>query len=293
MIFEKVTPLHKAVFDKYKDKESKYSENSFVTLYLWDKYYNLHFCEEDGFLFVRFTIEGKNQYLCPKGSGDLKGAFEKILNEEEKVRLRFVNENEKAFIEENFPNVFSFTLREDLCDYVYETEKLKSFSGKKLHGKKNHVNFFEKTYDYNYETVTEEVAINECKPLLLKWIDEKTKNLNPIEHDAMEKIFDNYSLFNLTGGVIRVDGEIVAMSFGERLSSDTVLVQVEKAKEDMRGAYPMICKLFLENEWSDTTFVNREEDMGIEGLRKAKESYCPIFKTLKYQGKANRKGKLL
>ena len=283
--FRKLVKEDKVLFDKYKSKTSKYSENSFVTLYLWDKYYNLHICEEDGFLFIRFTIDGKNQYLFPMGEGDVKNAFEKILSCNDNGQLRFITDKQKEFIEDNFPDVFNFTLREDLCDYVYETEKLISFSGKKLHGKKNHVNFFEKTYDYTYETVTEEVAINECRPLLLKWIDEKTKNLNPIEYDAMERIFDNYKLFNLTGGIIRIDGEIVAMTFGERLTEDTVLVQVEKAREDIRGAYPMICKLFLENEWNDTTFVNREEDMGIEGLRKAKESYGPIFKTLKYQGK--------
>ncbi len=284
MNFRKLVPADKELFDKYKSKDSRYSENSFVTLYLWDKYYNLHLCEDDGFLFIRFTIEGKNQYLFPMGDGDVKGAFVKLLQEEDKINLRFVTDTQKAFIEEHFPDEFTFTLREDLCDYVYETERLMTFSGKKLHGKKNHVNYFEKTYDYTYERVTGE-AIEECRKLLLKWVDEKTKNLNPIEHDAMEKVFDNYDAFNLTGGVIRIDGEIVAMSFGERLTEDTVLVQIEKAREDIRGAYPMICKLFLENEWSDTTFTNREEDMGLEGLRKAKESYCPIFKTLKYQGK--------
>lgn len=285
MDFRKVVPEDKELFDKYKSRTSKYSENSFVTLYLWDKYYNLYLCEEDGFLFIRFTIEGKNQYLFPMGEGDRREAFEKVMAEEDKITLRFITEEQKEFIEKNFQGEFAFTLRDDLCDYVYETNRLMNFSGKKLHGKKNHVNYFEKTYAYTYETVTEDVAIGECKPLLLKWVDDKTKNLNPIEHDAMEKIFDNYSIFNLTGGIIRIDGEIVAMTFGERLTDDTLLVQVEKAKEDIRGAYPMICKLFLENEWSDTTFVNREEDMGLEGLRKAKESYCPIFKTLKYQGK--------
>ena len=285
MVFRKLVGEDKELFDKYKSKESRYSENSFVTLYIWDKYYNLHLSEEDGFLFIRFTIEGKNQYLFPMGEGDRVKAVEKLFGEEEKVNLRFVTDWQKSFIEEHLPGKFNFTLREDLCDYVYETERLMTFSGKKLHGKKNHVNFFEKTYSYTYERVTKEVAIKECKPLLLKWVDDKTKNLNPIEHDAMEKVFDNYDLFKLVGGVIRIDGEIVAMTFGERLTDDTVLVQIEKAREDIRGAYPMICKLYIENEWKDTTFVNREEDMGIEGLRKAKESYCPIFKTLKYQGK--------
>ncbi len=284
MNFRKLVPSDKELFDKYKNKESRYSEASFVTLYIWDKYYNLHLCEEDGFLFIRFTIEGNNQYLFPMGDGEIKKAFEKLLEEEEKINLRFVTDTQKAFIEENFPDEFTFKLREDLCDYVYETEKLMTFSGKKLHGKKNHVNYFEKTYAYTYERVTGDM-IEECRELLLKWVDEKTKNLNPIEHDAMEKVFDNYEAFKITGGVIRIDGEIVAMTFGERLTEDTVLVQIEKAREDIRGAYPMICKLFLENEWSDTTFTNREEDMGLEGLRKAKESYGPIFKTLKYQGK--------
>lgn len=284
MNFRKLVPSDKELFDKYKNKESRYSEASFVTLYIWDKYYNLHLCEEDGFLFIRFTIEGNNQYLFPMGDGEVKKAFEKLLEEEEKINLRFVTDIQKAFIEENFPDEFTFKLREDLCDYVYETEKLMTFSGKKLHGKKNHVNYFEKTYAYTYERVTGD-TIEECRELLLRWVDEKTKNLNPIEHDAMEKVFDNYEAFKITGGVIRIDGEIVAMTFGERLTEDTVLVQIEKAREDIRGAYPMICKLFLENEWSDTTFTNREEDMGLEGLRKAKESYGPIFKTLKYQGK--------
>ena len=285
MNFRKLVPEDKDLFDKYKDRTSKYSEASFVTLFLWDKYYNLHIYEEGGFLFIRFTIDGKNQYLFPLGEGDVKNAIELLFKEEKNINLRFVTDLQKEFLEENFPDKFTFTLREDLCDYVYETERLISFSGKKLHGKKNHMNFFEKTYAYTYETVTKKVAIEECKPLLLKWVDEKTKNLNPIEHDAMEKVFDNFDLFGLVGGIIRIDGEIVAMSFGERLTEDTALIQIEKAREDIRGAYPMICKLFLENEFSDTIFVNREEDMGLEGLKKAKESYCPIFKTLKYQAK--------
>ncbi len=284
MNFRRVTPKDKEIFDKYKSKSSRYSENSFVTLYLWDEYYNLRICEEDGFLFVKFDIEGEAQYLFPMGEGDLKSAFEKLICCENVVVLRFITYEQKDFIEKNFPDMYDFYLREDLCDYVYETQKLMTFSGKKLHGKKNHVNFFEKNYEYTYEKLDNDIILSECRELLLRWVDDKTKNLNPIEHDAMEKIFDNYKLFGMVGGCIRVDGEIVAMSIGERLSDDTALIQVEKARDDIRGAYPMMCKTFLENEWSDTTFVNREEDMGIEGLRKAKESYGPIFKTLKYKG---------
>lgn len=282
----KAMPSDKAVFDRYKDTSSRYSENSFVTLYLWDKYYNLCLAESEGCLIIRFTIDGKNQYMFPMGKGDVKKAISLIEDEEkESVVFRFVTEEQKAFLEKNYPDRAEFKLRDDLSDYVYETERLMTLSGKKLHSKKNHVNYFEKTFDYEYEAVSPETAVKECKPLLLEWIDEKTKNVNPIEHDAMEKMFDNYELFGIKGAVLRVDGEIVAMTFGERLTDDTALIQVEKAREDIRGSYPMINKLFLQNEWSDTTFVNREEDMGLEGLRRAKESYCPIFKTIKYQAK--------
>ena len=259
-----------------------------MTLYLWDKYYNLYIAEEDDFLFVRFTIEGKNQYLVPKGTGDIKLAIEKIAGEEkESVIFRFVTESEKELLERICGDKVTFYEKPDLHDYVYETEKLINLSGKKLHSKKNHVNYFEKTFDYTYKRLETEEELSECRELLLKWVDDKTKNLNPIEHDAMEKMFDNFKLFDLTGAFIRVDGKIVAMTFGERLTDDTVLIQAEKASDDVRGAYPMINKLFLENEWKDTTFVNREEDMGIEGLRQAKESYGPIFKTIKYQAILN------
>ena len=78
MVFRKLVPSDKELFDRYKNKESRYSEASFVTLYLWDKYYNLYLCEEDGFLFIRFTIDEKNQYLFPMGEGDVKKAFEKL-----------------------------------------------------------------------------------------------------------------------------------------------------------------------------------------------------------------------
>ncbi len=288
----KAVPEDKTVFDRYRSASSRYSENSFATLYMWDKYYNLYIAEDAGCLILRFTIDGKNQYMFPMGEGDVKRAVSLIEAEEEgDVDFRFVTEEQKDFLEKNYCGRAEFKLRDDLCDYVYETERLMSLSGKKLHSKKNHVNYFEKTFNYEYEAVSPETAAAECKPLLLKWIDEKTKNLNPVESDAMVKMFDNYTLFNIRGAVLRVDGDIVAMTFGERLTEDTALIQVEKAREDIRGSYPMINKLFLQNEWSDTTFVNREEDMGLEGLRRAKESYCPIFKTIKYQARLRKETK--
>ena len=94
---------------------------------------------------------------------------------------------------------------------------------------------------------------------------------------AMESYFRYYFRFNQKGAVIKVNGEIVAMSFGERLCDDTALIQVELANENFRGSFQAINKLFCENAWKECKYVNREEDMGIEGLRKAKQSYQPEF----------------
>ena len=99
---------------------------------------------------------------------------------------------------------------------------------------------------------------------------------------AMESYFRYYFRFNQKGAVIKIDGDIAAMSFGEKLSDDTALVQVELANDDYRGAFQAINKLFCENEWKDCKYVNREEDMGIEGLRRAKESYQPEFLVEKF-----------
>ena len=95
-------------------------------------------------------------------------------------------------------------------------------------------------------------------------------------------IIQSYFRLNQKGAAIKVDGNIVAMSFGEKLNDDMALIQVELADENYRGSYQAINKFFCENAWNDLKYVNREEDMGIEGLRKAKMSYNPVELLVKY-----------
>ena len=95
------------------------------------------------------------------------------------------------------------------------------------------------------------------------------------ERAAIHEVFDNYEAFQLKGGVIRIDGRVVAFTFGEALNTDTAVIHVEKADPNVRGAYPAINQGFVEHAWSNMTYINREEDMGLPGLRKAKESYKP------------------
>ena len=185
-----------------------------------------------------------------------------------------------AQLETFFPGKFQIEYDRDEADYVYEREKLETLSGKKLHGKRNHINKFKSVHeDWDYETLTED-NVEECFQMALKW-----RNLNGCEDDEEKNAemcvsLNSLRLFrelNLVGGVLRVEGEIVAFTMGEKLCEDTFVVHIEKAYADVDGAYPMINQQFVQHECMDYQYVNREEDTGADGLRQAKMSYRPAF----------------
>lgn len=287
--FKSICAADKERFDFYRKKDvTQASEGVFATMYIWNDYYNLKIAENGEFLFLRFEIKGKEpSYFFPIGNGDLKKAVEELeeicRKNGERLIFRLVEEKNTEKLKALFPDKFDFVYDRDCSDYVYPAEKLISLSGKKLHGKKNHLNYFMKNYEYSYKNVTSAELLEECRKKAISMIEAKTKNKNPYEKGAMEKYFAHFFDFGQKGAVLLVDGKICAMTFGERLTEDTALVQIELADEDVRGAYQMINKLFCENEWKDCKYINREEDMGIEGLRKAKESYQPIFMMNKYK----------
>ena len=179
-----------------------------------------------------------------------------------------------------YPGKFQIAYDRDWADYVYESEKLISLSGKKLHGKRNHINNFIKAYpDYQYERINGENR-EECIELAQNWRKENGCDSDPEKNEefcvtlrALKELED----LNLTGGLIRADGRVVAFSIGEKLCNDTFVVHIEKAYADIQGAYPIINQQFVLHEAADYRYINREEDTGAEGLRKAKLSYYPVF----------------
>jgi len=185
-----------------------------------------------------------------------------------------------AQIEEWFPGEFQIEYDRDEADYVYEREKLVTLSGKKLHAKRNHVNKFKNTYEnWSYETLTEE-NLEDCFQMALKWCsmngcrDDQGKSS---EFCVTQNSLRLFKELELTGGILRVDGEIVAFTIGEPLCDDTFVVHIEKAYADVDGAYTMINQQFVEHECEGYQYINREDDAGEEGLRKAKLSYRPAF----------------
>lgn len=170
-------------------------------------------------------------------------------------------------------------------DYVYEASELIKLSGKKLSSKRNHISQFIRHYG-DYEYVPVDVSnISVCRRVLDEWCD---KNENECVHPdncerlAVYEILDNWDKLPLKGALIKVAGNFEALTIGELLNPETAAIRIEKANSEIHGIYTLINREFCANEWSGVKYINREEDMGIEGLRKSKLSYNPTCMVNKF-----------
>lgn len=181
--------------------------------------------------------------------------------------------------------VTDYTLDRNNCDYVYNRDDLANLSGRRFHGPKNHVNRFMKDHpDFTYEAITP-ANLEECLAYGKKWCEERANTDESImfESEAIEEAFHSFEALQLRGGLIRYDGKVQAFSFGEKmLGSNMAVIHVEKADHKVNGLFNIINREFVKNAWPDVEYINREEDMGKEGLRMAKESLCPAFLVNKY-----------
>ena len=180
---------------------------------------------------------------------------------------------EKAQVE--LQGLVTFRRMRNSDDYVYLTTKLIDLSGDELHTKKNMLNSFLKN-DFVYEEISPE-NLEAAKEFCIQ------KCFTDDEKLVTERFFDNFEALALKGAVLKIEGVIIAATVGE-CRGDTVIIHTEKAEKNVRGAYAAINNLFLKNSMSHTVFVNREDDMGLENLRKAKLSYKPEFMVEKYMG---------
>ena len=259
-------------------------ERTFVNVYLWSRHYKVKFAVIEDALVFRDEGDGF-AFSYPAGKDEaVKKALEALMEycRERKCPFRLYNVTEEHFAQLCgwFPDRFQIRYDRDAADYVYETEKLATLAGKKLHGKRNHINKFKALYpDWSYESLNDD-NVEECFQMALKW-----RNQNGCDDDAEKNAemcvtlnsLRLYKELGLRGGVLKIGEKIAAFSVGEPLCSDTFVVHIEKAFPDIEGAYPMINQQFVQHECMDYTYVNREDDAGSEGLRKAKLSYRPAF----------------
>lgn len=270
--------------EQLKKSDFKSCDYSFVNNFIWSKPYGVEFTDINGF----YCLKNKYSYTYPAGSGDIKPVIEALINDaaERKIKfkLRGIMKEKAEELENLFPDKFDITTDRGESDYIYLSEKLISLSGKKLHSKRNHIARFKDNHDWQYENITKD-NINDCIKMSREWCEMYNDNTDTSLNEeicAVNTAFKYFFELNLKGGLIRADGKTVAFTIGEPLSSDTFVVHIEKAFANIQGAYPIINQQFIEHNAAGYKYVNREEDMGDEGLRKAKLSYKPEIILDKY-----------
>ena len=196
-------------------------------------------------------------------------------------QLHNITREDFTRLEDLYPGRFEIKYDRNYADYVYETEKLAKLSGKKYHSKKNHVNKFMSLYeDWAYEPITKD-NVEECFQMILEWRHEngcdgdEEKNAEICVAQNALRLYDE---LGFRGGALRVNGKIAACTIGEPGNKkDTMIVHIEKALTEVQGAYTVINQQFALHEGAAYRYLNREEDLGEDGLRQAKMSYKPVF----------------
>ena len=294
---KEITIDKKELFDRYlKRRISINSEFSFTNLFMWRKGYDMRYAIIDDMLCILPKhASGPRSATFPIGfigedgnARDIRPVINELLSFFDAINepplFRLYDSRTVNVLQSAFPDKFIITEDRNSFDYVYNVDELISLSGKKFHSKKNHINKFKKLYpNFKYCKMTPDFA-DECLALFDSWRSNKEYGQDGYneEREAICELLNNWGNLDVIGGCLRVDGKMVAFSLGEALSGDTVVIHLEHANTEYEGSFPMMNQQFLEHEWQNYTYVNREEDMGIPGLRKAKESYKPTFMIKKY-----------
>lgn len=258
---------------------------TFGNNYAWRNVYDIRICRFGDFYLLCNTdhTQGTPRFLYPAGQGDifaLVGALKDYCREGGFPLLMSANRGCTELLRSHFPEIIAEPCR-DGFDYIYLAEDLAELKGRKFHSKRNHLNRFYEN-EWSFEPICAD-NIPYCREILARWLaeggaDEEKRTEAAVTLECLE----NYSELGYTGGFLAVSGTPQAFSFGEQAARDTFVVHAEKALPDYQGSYAAInCELakLLAKTYR---YINREEDAGVEGLRKAKLSYHPVFMEEKY-----------
>ena len=260
-------------------------EACFGNIFVWRKSWDIKIAHDEQALFLLLENDDPSFMLPPflkDEKADIGEAVEKCEEYMKQVYgipllLKGMTPPIAQRLEKSRPGQFSFT--DDRCnyEYVYSREDLANLAGKKFHSKRNHINKLLAEHSFEYKSYTADYY-DECMKLHEKWIHSKG-GLNEDFSDEIvvaKEAFANMDTLNLRGGLIFIDGKLAAYSIGEKFR-DMAVIHIEKADPDIPGVFNLINREFVRNAWQDVEYINREEDMGIEGMRKSKLSYNPVF----------------
>ena len=289
--FKPLTIEDRCLFDNYlKPYTFSTCEYSFTTLFIWrigcDVKYTIY---KDALIIKKTDFDGNHHFMQPIGykKEDLKDIIHTLKEYKEKYNMPYLFKD----LEESFVNEIKEILGEELeleedrdnFDYVYDSEALINLSGKKYHGKKNHYNNFIKNNNYKLVPITDD-NVKDCLKASKQWCDENgCHGYLLYELHAIKELLKHKDELNLKAMAVYVDDKVSSFTIGEKINDDTAIIQIEKADPKINGLYTFINRSFLQEYFTDVKYVNREQDLGIEGLRKAKNSYYPIKLEKKYK----------
>ena len=282
----KLTIESKHSIEEYTKNRYEICDLSFTNLFLWSFGENTEYEIENNVLTIRSFYKGKEYYFMPlpkeettENIEEMKRKINKLIDK--KVPIHYFNEYWYEKLKDDFPCLKE---KRDYEDYIYSFESLSTLKGRHYSKKKNRVANFKRNYDFVYESITKE-NIHEVIKFQKKWFDlysDSNEEILRNENTGILEILNNWDKLNIKGGLLKVNNEVIAYTLGEKITQNTVLIHIEKALIDYVGSYQAINMFYLEKEWENIEYVNREDDFGDEGLREAKMSYKPLYLLKKY-----------
>ncbi len=258
---------------------SEACEVNFANIFIWRNFEHPKLTTINGNLCLLCEPPSEPAYfLQPLGNTLIRETIETCLSFS--PRLSRVPE---TFVEQHCSG-FRCELDANNFDYVYLTSDLISLRGKKYDGKRNRIRKFEKSYSYRYLRLSTE-HLEGCRRLFEQWAGVKAEQRQPVGEEQKTAILEGFAYFqelDLVGGAIEVEGRIEAFSIGGRLNADTGVIHIEIANPSYDGLSQLINREFVRHEWAAIKFINREQDVGVAGLRRAKMSYHPHHLVKKY-----------
>jgi len=261
------------------------SELTFTNLFIWKDHFKFKWTMLDNDVIFMALNEDKPYFLEPVGEIDSDDIKKLSLW----LKTQYGSEISFKMVGNKFVSKLDsdFTVRpmRDQFDYVYKADDMINLSGRKYHSKRNHLMNFFKNYRYEYKPMTDSDTAKAIE-LAQKWCQANRckDDMNLLnEFEATKSALENFKTFGLIGGMILIEGKIEAFTLGELLNDKTMVIHIEKANKEFDGIYVAINNLFCKNNLKDGMFVNREQDLGDEGLRKAKLSYFPDHMVEKFE----------
>ena len=280
---------HKDVIDDIiNNYQPKASEYCFAYLFAWQNHFHFKWTIHNDFLLILGKKDNNFYCLSPIGNGDRIQITLEVLNwlsTLQDISHPYIDRVDNKFISDikHHPDIFVRTDR-DYYDYIYTSANLINLKGRKYHAKRNHIHNFKENHSFEYEKIKSENLIN-CRQIAEKWCKMKNCDENSslqAEKEALFRVLNNFDDLGMSGGLISVDGSYEAFTIGEKLNNEMAVVHYEKADPNIQGLYQIINQKYCEKEWQNVKYINREQDMGIPGIRKAKKSYHPEFFVKKY-----------